>query len=195
MTRPAKKERKIENINFLKKFFDELPKMPSHYCRASSTKLYLEPVVQNKSKLYKLYCDKCNEQQEEHVSRWLFDQIFMEKNLSIFLPKKDQCDVCCSHKVGNISEGEYREHIIKKDRARQEKNEDKLKAINKEVHVFTHDLQSVQLCPKLEASAIYYKTKLCVHNFTMYNLENKDVHCYWFDESTAGLVASYILPV
>ncbi|KAL4719700.1 hypothetical protein ACJJTC_007889 [Scirpophaga incertulas] len=29
-----------------------------------------------------------------------------------------------------------------------------------------------------------------LHNFTIYNLENKDVHCYWFYECTAGLVAS-----
>lgn len=113
------------------------------------------------------------------VSQWLFDQIFIEKKLSIFLPKKDQCNVCCSFNVGNISEGEYREHISKKDRARKEKNQDKLRAVNKEVHIFTHN-------PKLEASAIYYKTKLCVHNFTTYNLGNKDVHCYWFDECTAG---------
>ncbi|KAL4717006.1 hypothetical protein ACJJTC_001867 [Scirpophaga incertulas] len=164
--------------------------MLSHYCRASSTKLYLEPVVQSKLKLYKLYCEKCNEQQEKPTSRWLFDQIFNKKNLSLFSPKKDQCDLCCSHDVGNISEAKYREDILKKDRARQEKTQDKLRATNKEVHVFTHDLQSVQLCPKLEASAIYYKTKLCVHNFTIYNLENKDVHCYWFYECTAGLVAS-----
>lgn len=53
-----------------------------------------------------------------------------------------------------------------------------------------HDLQSVKLCPMLQASALYYKTKLCVHNFTMYNLHTRDVHCYWFDEHNAGLVES-----
>ncbi|KAL4721246.1 hypothetical protein ACJJTC_011701 [Scirpophaga incertulas] len=190
VTLPLKETRSKYCVIFLNKFLDDLPKMPYHYCQASSIKLYLKPVVQSKLKLYKLYCEKCNEQQEKPTSRWLFDQIFNKKNLSLFSPKKDQCDLCCSHDVGNISEAKYREHILKKDRARQEKTQDKLRITNKEVHVFTHDLQSVQLCPKLEASAIYYKTKLCVHNFTIYNLENKDVHCYWFDECTAGLVAS-----
>ncbi|CAG9792699.1 unnamed protein product [Diatraea saccharalis] len=67
---------------------------------------------------------------------------------------------------------------------------DKDRALAREVHVFTHDLQSVKLCPMLQASALYYKTKLCVHNFIMYNLATKDVNCYWFDEYNAGLVAS-----
>lgn len=63
--RPPKK---VKTKGNLEKFFDDLPKMPSHYCRASSTKLYLEPVVQSKSKLYQLYCEKCNEQQEVPLS-------------------------------------------------------------------------------------------------------------------------------
>ncbi|KAK9872650.1 hypothetical protein WA026_018784 [Henosepilachna vigintioctopunctata] len=56
-------------VTFLKKVFDDLPKMPSNYCRASSTKLYLETVVQSKLKLYNLYGEKCNEQQENSTSR------------------------------------------------------------------------------------------------------------------------------
>jgi hypothetical protein len=37
---------------------------------------------------------------------------------------------------------------------------------------------------------LYYKIKLAVHNFTVYNLETHDVICYWFDESQTDLVAS-----
>lgn len=57
-------------------------------------------------------------------------------------------------------------------------------------HVFTQDVESVKLAPYLQASAIYYKTKLCVHNFTLYNLATKEVMCYWFDESNSTLEAS-----
>lgn len=32
-----------EDINYLKDFFKQLPKSPSHYNRANSSKLYLEP--------------------------------------------------------------------------------------------------------------------------------------------------------
>lgn len=60
-------------------------------------------------------------------------QIFKEKNLSLFQPKKDQCDTCNAFKAGNVSEDLYRNHVIRKEAARDEKR--------------THDLQSVKLCP------------------------------------------------
>ncbi|GBP79918.1 hypothetical protein EVAR_75290_1 [Eumeta japonica] len=75
--------------------------------------------------------------------------------------------------------------------ARNEKVRDKERAQQfGDVHVLMHDLQAVKLCPQLQASALYYKTKLCVHNFTMYNLTTKDVYCCRFDETNAGLTAS-----
>lgn len=120
--------------------------------------------------------------------------MFDELNRSLFTPKKDQCDTCCSHKVGNITEDIYNAHIRSKNTARNEKVMDKDKAQKfGDVHVFTHDLQAVKLCPQLETSALYYKTKLCVHNFTIYNLGTKDVFCYWFDETNAGLTASVFI--
>lgn len=63
----------------------------------------------------------------------------------------------------------------RKNRAREEKDTDK-KSANK-CHVFTQDVQSPKLAPCLQASAIYYKTKLCVHNFTMYNLATRETSC------------------
>lgn len=120
--------------------------------------------------------------------------MFDELNRSLFTPKKDQCDTCCSHKVGNITEDIYNAHIRSKNTARNEKVMDKDRAQKfGDVHVFTHDLQAVKLCPQLQASALYYKTKLYVHNFTMYNLGTKDVFCYWFDETNAGLTASVFI--
>lgn len=181
---------KKDEIAFLKYFLNSLPRIPSHYCRANSSREYLEPIIENKNHLYKIYCDKCISLNKEPLSRWSFDNIFKEKNLSLFQPKKDQCDTCCAFKAGNLSEDDYHNHITRKDAAREEKKKDKDLALAGEVHVFTHDLQSVKLCPMLQASALYYKTKLCVHNFTMFNLATKDVHCYWFDEYNAGLVAS-----
>lgn len=56
-----------------------------------------------------------------------------------------------------------------KTEARQEKENDKL-VINE---VFTMDLQAVLLCPKSNVSSLYYKTKLIIHNFTIYDLNIK----------------------
>lgn len=67
---------KKDEIAFLKDFLNSLPKMPAHYCRATSSREYLEPIVENKNHLFKIYCDKCNSVKKEPVSRWTFDKIF-----------------------------------------------------------------------------------------------------------------------
>ena len=64
-----------------------------------------------------------------------FHDEFAELNLSLFRPKKDQCDLCISFKVGNTSEDLYKHHIEKKNTAREEKATDKENA----KHVYTMD--------------------------------------------------------
>lgn len=44
------------------------------------------------------------------------------------------------------------------------------------------------LCPKMQASATYYKTKLKVHNYTHYNLKTKEVFCYLWHEGNGGWI-------
>ncbi|XP_067635557.1 uncharacterized protein [Eurosta solidaginis] len=152
----SKKKRnstKNSKKKLVKNFLASLPKLPSHYCRSTSSKLYLEPVIETKSQLYSLYKNNALELSLPVVSRCYFDNIFSEENISLFKPKKDECNTCIAFKTGNISE-------------------------------------AVKLCPKLNASAAYYKTKLAVHNFTAYNLVTKEVVCYWFDETAADLKSS-----
>lgn len=49
------------------------------------------------------------------------------------------------------------------------------------------DLQAVKLCPQLNASSLYYKVKLCCHNFTIYDLKTNLGTCCWFDETKTDL--------
>ena len=58
------------------------------------------------------------------------------------------------------------------------------------VKCVTMDLQSVLLCPRWKASALYYKTKLCVHNFTVYDLVRKHCVCYVWNECEGGLTGN-----
>lgn len=74
--------------------------------------------------------------------------------------------------------------------ARAEKNSDKEAAQKGIIHALTADLQAVKLCPFLNANALYFKTKLAVHNFSVYNLGNNRVTCYWFDETVCDLKAT-----
>lgn len=41
----------------------------------------------------------------------------------------------------------------------------------------TMDLHTLLLCPMLEASAFYYKTKCSVHTITIYHLNTQDTIC------------------
>lgn len=182
-----KSNRFTERKNNLKYFFDSLPKLESHYCRASSQRLYLEPLWQSKLSLYNEYVKFCQEKKSiAPLSTKVFYEQFNENKLSLFRPRKDQCDVCISHKSGNITDDEYSAHIDKKNRARREKEYDKENASN----IFTVDMQSVLLCPMLKASSIYYKKKLVVHNYTIYNLKTNDGFCFLWHEGEGGVTSN-----
>ena len=56
--------------------------------------------------------------------------------------------------------------------------------------MFTIDLQSLLLCPKSNAAALYYRNKLSVHNFTVYNLKNNAGYCYIWNETEGGLTGN-----
>jgi hypothetical protein len=60
-------------IKSIEQFLDTLPKLPSHYCRKSSNKQYLEPIFRSKCELYRLYQKYSNDSQP--ASRTFFDTI------------------------------------------------------------------------------------------------------------------------
>ncbi|CAG9827718.1 unnamed protein product [Diabrotica balteata] len=183
-TTGLEKTRKCSQRQHLQDFFKSLAKVESHYCRSSSSKQYLEPIWKSKSELYTLYKETwCSKFNESPMSIAYFCHMFEDLNLSLFKPKKDECDVCISFKSKNITEEEYHQHIQKKDEARHEKELDK----QSNNSVFTMDLQSVLLCPKSNAGSLYFKTKLIVHNFTVYDLKTKAGYCNIWHEGEGGL--------
>ncbi|VDI73103.1 Hypothetical predicted protein [Mytilus galloprovincialis] len=180
--RPAK-QYDIDRKQYAKSFLERLPKLPSHYCRASSSKVYLEPVFQTISELHREYRKEAQKDESPVISRSLFHNILDELNISLFQPRKDQCDTCCGYEAGNINKVMYDQHIVKKEAARAEKNKDKEAALTKDdMKVISLDLQALLMCPLLKASAMYYKTKLSCHNFTIFDMKTKDVICYFWTE-------------
>ncbi|XP_050297939.1 uncharacterized protein LOC126737202 [Anthonomus grandis grandis] len=179
-----------KRMNHLKTFLNNLPKQPSHYCRKDSSKVYLEQTFQTKAQLYKMYKDHCLENNVEPYTLFPFYRVFEEMNLSIFRPKKDECDVYYGYKIKQISENDYNIHFAKKTRVRCEKEKNKEEAIQKQVYTFTMDTQAVKLCPFLNVGAFYYKTKLQIHNFTVYNLESHSCVNYLCNETEGDLSAS-----
>ncbi|CAG9763631.1 unnamed protein product [Ceutorhynchus assimilis] len=148
-------DRKHSNIETIDRFLDELPKLPSHYSRKDCSKLFLEPIF----KTLKI----------------------QEKNLSIYQLKKDQCNICCAHKTGNISEESYNEHRNRNDRARQEKQDDKSKSLNEfpilsdeEVLVLTHFLVKALL--QMFEIFVEFAEKVVCSIFPRYDRVFKKIH-------------------
>lgn len=187
---PEEGENSLENLattcDSIQMFFDRLPKMESHYCRASSSKIYLEPVFTSQQELYNLYKADCGT--EKPASKTQFRRYVKQNKIAIFSPKKDQCNSCTEFKVGSSTPEEYSNHLTKKEQANVEKTRDKQLALEDEtVKVVTVDLQAVLLAPRLNTAANYYKTKLKVHNQVYFDLATKDVQCYVWHEGQGGL--------
>lgn len=180
----------VDSSMILERFFEMLPKLPSHYVRKDSAKLYLQEDVKSLSQLYEFFVADCQKRGDTPPGRKLFEKVFHRKNLSIFIPKKDLCDFCSEYKAGNKDETSWKQHIINKDRARSEKEQDKEKAKKGELILLLMDLQAVKTVPHLNASGLYFKTKLCCHNFTVYNATTQQASCYWFAETESSLCAS-----
>ncbi|CAH1113895.1 unnamed protein product [Psylliodes chrysocephalus] len=161
---PQDKRRESRNQLFknrnenLYEFFESLAKVESHYCRSSTSKLYLEPMWTSTNELYRFYKENyCVENQKESVSRTVFFNEFCKKNYSIYIPKKDLCDKCIAFKTKNITEEEYNLHQQMKREARDAKEKDKETG----VAVFAMDLQAVLLSPKSTTRKKHSKSDPC----------------------------------
>lgn len=183
-----------EEIKNLKLWLLKLDTVDSHYCRSSESyknKRFLEPGVR-KTDLYERYCIDSKAEGVRAACLTIFKKYFKDLGFSIFRPRKDQCDLCVGYHHSNVSKDEYDKHIARKDKARAEKDNDKKMAQSLEddsMSVWTFDTQSVMLCPQTKASALYFRTKLQVHNFTLYNNCTREGFCYFWDETEGELKA------
>nr|CAI5850826.1 unnamed protein product [Callosobruchus analis] len=159
------KEVNDKRVEYLNKFFDDLPKMPSHYCRRDSKKLYLEYNFESKANLYRVYKEKCLTGQK-HLKTWDWQYL---------LQKKDQCNLCVSFKAGNVDAAEYNRHIELKNLARHVKEADKISAIEGLCHAFVMDVQAVKMSPVNNANKFYFKARLKVHNLTIYDMSTHHI--------------------
>lgn len=105
----------------LREFLDALPKMESHYCRRNSAKLYIEPIWRSTAKLYCEYKSHCQLTNIVACSMTVFSNEFTARNLSLFAPKKEQCDTCYGREVRQADDDEYKTHCLAKEQAQNEK--------------------------------------------------------------------------
>ena len=121
----------------------------------------------------------------------MLPQIFNEMDLRLFKLKQDQWDICCGYDAGTVTYSDYNEHIKQRDEARASKEADKNRAMtDKNIKIVIVDLQSLLVCPKLNASAIDYKMKLSCHNYTVYDLCTRAAMCYFWYECDGDLTSN-----
>lgn len=123
-----------ERLKHLKNWFNSLAKMPSHNCRDRTNRLYLEGPFDSLQEVF-----ICYKKNVLRISLFPSANVFLlntqkKYEVSIFKPRKDQCDLCSSHENCQVSE-EYTKHIALKNRAREEKQKDKTNAEKKSVTV------------------------------------------------------------
>lgn len=142
--------------------------------------------------MYSLYKEKCSSDGVRYVSNSRYSKVFYEEyNYSFHVPKKDQCQTCCVYRnkeekgeLTNELKTGYEEHIKRKDRARDEKNADKLRAKqDHSFHVATFDLEAVLPVPCSLVSQVYYKRKLSCYNLSFYSLKKSSSTCFLWNES------------
>ncbi|XP_022824803.1 uncharacterized protein LOC111355254 [Spodoptera litura] len=163
----------------------------SHYTRKDTTKLYLDNNL-NMNRMFSLYKEWdqfSTYSNPAQTLRQYRDIINANMNVGFFIPKKDICDKCHSYS-NNTSPTEeqiqaHNKHLENKTIAREIKNNDKEQAIKSPDTVCaTFDFQKILNCPHGDVGLFYYKRKLSIFNFTVFDLGLKEGTCYMWTECT-----------
>ncbi|CAB3248457.1 unnamed protein product [Arctia plantaginis] len=172
------------------------PRVESHYCRANSTREYLHSDLTIR-KMHQMLVEDLQEEPKPSLS--LYRKLFKCKNLSFHRPKKDQCSLCSTYREGtddikaNLHET-YTTHILQKQSFRAKRSERKQEAQKDALTIAcaTFDLQQVINLPISNESAVFYKRRLSVYNFTIYEMVSHDCFCYTWHEGQSKRGASEI---
>ncbi|KAK3908308.1 Bis(5'-nucleosyl)-tetraphosphatase, symmetrical, partial [Frankliniella fusca] len=190
-----------KNVENVEEHINLFKTVPSHFCRAKSQRKYLPSSLNISSmyRLYKVWMPKAKPDDEvkgEKFYRYVFNTKF---NLGFHKPKKDRCDLCSVYDLCNAAQKaklqeKYDLHIKHKIDAKVARKADREYAeANKDTVCYAiYDLQKTLSVPQLETSEVYYKRKLSMYNFTIYNVIQHQGYCYTWNESEAKKGANEI---
>ncbi|XP_063912660.1 uncharacterized protein LOC135129438 [Zophobas morio] len=182
----------------IREHINSIPKIESHYLRAQTTREYIEG-GKTIAGLHRDYMEQCIQNNVSYGNLTQYSRIFNnEFNLSFFTPKKDQCELCVAYNNAQDAEKcelkeKYETHLREKELSREQKRKYKeLTAVNKRIILATYDLQAVLPAPRGEVSVFYYKSKINSYNFTISDMQFKNVACYFWHEGEANRGANEI---
>lgn len=156
------KHTKIQDTDrdFIRNHIKSFPRIPSHYCRATTSAEYLEPNL-SVAEMYRLYKERCTADGISPQTLNFYRRIFnSEFNCRFQKPKKDRCDICEEHKrlieKVPILETKYKEHVKDKESTSLERDIDR-KSTNEHELVVCFDMQNVITCPRSNVSNFFIK--------------------------------------
>ena len=85
---------------YVDEFSNLSPRSPSHYFRASFSKLYLQPLFQSFADVYNLFLTKSKESNRRPLSRQDLKNISDGLNLALLHRRRYQSDVCVGYDCG-----------------------------------------------------------------------------------------------
>ncbi|KAL4704008.1 hypothetical protein ACJJTC_018048 [Scirpophaga incertulas] len=183
-------------VNFLK----ALPAVPSHYCRKSSSRVYLPSEFKNLSNLYQIYKKSYLERGIDIVSERVLRSIFNERfNIGFHVPRKDKCVKCLTFGQ-NKDKPEIEEQRKQHEKEKIESYE-RFKA-HQNIHktdpstlCASFDLQKVLNTPYGESMLLFYSRKLAVYNFCVYESGTRKVYTFYWDEANGKRGANEIATI
>ncbi|CAH2097417.1 unnamed protein product [Euphydryas editha] len=194
-----------KHVNHPKKVDDEMIRsvcdhvnsfqpVESHYTRKNTSKVYLDNNLSfNKMfSMYKDWSELSKYYNKAEIERQYRNIVNDHMNIVLFIPKKDLCDKC--HTFSNeVSPTEKRvfahnKHISNKETARKYKARDKEEAIQSPSKIVcaTFDFQKLLNCPSGDVSLFYYKRKLSLMHFTVFDAGIKALaSCYLWPQNVS----------
>lgn len=159
--RHIKRRTEEQDLNFIRNHIESFTRIPSHYCRSSTTKEYLEPDF-SLEKMYDMYVEKCHENHLNPLKKCMYRKIFKEEfNIGFHVPKKDRCDLCeefkkakTVHTVDDKLKQKYYTHEADKTHTKTERDSDRS---DKTQAVVCFDLQNATVLPKAMSATFTIK--------------------------------------
>ncbi|KAK3910145.1 putative ATP-dependent RNA helicase DHX34 [Frankliniella fusca] len=181
-----------ELISSVKNHIKSFPMIDSHYCRAESQRKYLDEHL-SIAKMHRMYLIGKDKGDSSTASLRQYRDIFNSYfNLSFFKPKKDQCSDCAKWEQSSKDAESplavsHKLHLASKEHVRNLKTQDKIASRDtsspNNSRVLTCDLQKVLYCPKSDLGEYFYKRKVSVFNFTVFDCTVKEGHLFVWDQT------------
>lgn len=174
-------------IDSVKKYIENLPSVPSHYCRKNSSKFYLPQEFKNLTNLYRLYKQNYQTEGKDVVGEKVFKNIFLKEfNIGFHVPRKDKCVKCIKYQNDGddaLAEEKNTHLKDKEETLARFKTHQEIHTKDKTILCTSFDLQKVLNTPFGESMLLYYSRKLAVYNLTFYECGSREGYCFTWDES------------